>query len=147
MGERGGGEAGFDMKSSQPQPEGWGTKTYVLFFDFDIKSNFEPLQTLTTIIQPSKGCLPKKNSIWRGLSQLGGEGVKKNFKMSRLKIHFYLGTFFREGGGQIIISFVLSVEMSLHENLMTNFPLNTTHILPIFTFLATCKPFMLVLMT
>ena len=37
-----------------------------------------------------KGCLPKKKSPYGGtLSQLGGEGVKTNFKMSLQKIPFY----------------------------------------------------------
>ena len=62
----------------------------------------------------SKGCLPKKNSIWRDIVPTRGEGVKNCLKMSLLKIHFFLKTIFREGGGQIIILFVLSVKISLH---------------------------------
>ena len=36
----------------------------------------------------SKGCLPKKTPYGGTLSQLGGEGVKKTFEMSLLKIPF-----------------------------------------------------------
>ena len=41
----------------------------------------------------------KKKSVWRENVPTGGEGVKKNFKNSLLKIPFYFGTFSRGGRG------------------------------------------------
>ena len=56
----------------------------------------------------------KKKSIWRDIVPTRGGGGKKTFEMSLLKIPFYLGTFFRGGGSQIIISFVLFVKIGLN---------------------------------
>ena len=54
--------------------------------DWDVE--YGPMDLKTVYL--TKGCLPKKKSPYGGtLSQLGGEGVKINFKMSLLKIPFY----------------------------------------------------------
>ena len=57
----------------------------------------------------------KKKTPYGGtLFQLGGEGVKKTLKCPYLKYHFTRELFFRGGGSQIIISFVLFVEIGFN---------------------------------
>ena len=58
---------------------------------------------------PSK----KKTPYGGTLSQLGGEGVKKPLKCPYLKYHFTRELFFRGGGSQNIVSFVLFVKIGL----------------------------------
>ena len=61
-----------------------------------------------------KGCLQKKNSIWRDIVPTRGGGGKKPLKCPYLKYHFTRELIFREGGSQIIISFVLFVKIGLN---------------------------------